>query len=148
MLFLTWCHHCKDISKHHAPLKAWASIKCNLNNNITCYSVVTYTAKLSNHTIPNKGSWAIDSPASTFEGLRYREIDMVNSYNWHKVETFEAKKYTLKSSNPMHPSKNRVNHHHNFSQTFIFTGNHWFLSLGGSVLTQSCRKSTSCVKVT
>ena len=40
----------------------------------------TYTAKLYNHTIPNKGSQVIDSPASTFEGLRYREIDTVNSY--------------------------------------------------------------------
>ena len=41
----------------------------------------TYTAKLYNNTIPNKGSQFIDSPASTFEGLRYREIDMANSYN-------------------------------------------------------------------
>ena len=32
------------------------SVSCNLNNNITCYNVVTYTAKLYNHTIPNKGS--------------------------------------------------------------------------------------------
>ena len=36
--------------------------------------MVTYTAKLYNHTIPNKGSQVIDSPASTFEDLRYREI--------------------------------------------------------------------------
>ena len=36
--------------------------------------MVTNTAKLYNHTIPNKGSQVIDSPASTFEGLRYREI--------------------------------------------------------------------------
>ena len=34
-----------------------------------------------NHTILTKGSQVIDSPASTFEGLRYREIDTVNSYN-------------------------------------------------------------------
>ena len=55
------------------------SIKCNLNyNNITCYNAVTYTAKLYNHTIPNKGSQVIDSPASTFEGLRYREIENGN----------------------------------------------------------------------
>ena len=45
------------------------------------YYAVTYTAKLYNHTIPNKGIHDINSPASTFEGLRYREIDMVNSYN-------------------------------------------------------------------
>ena len=43
--------------------------------------MVTYTTKLYNHTIPNKGSQVIDSPASIFEGLRYREIDMVNSYS-------------------------------------------------------------------
>ena len=36
---------------------------------MTCYNVVTYTAKLFNHTIPNKGSQVIDSPALTFEGL-------------------------------------------------------------------------------
>ena len=43
-------------------------------------NVVTYTAKLYiNYTIPNKRSQVIDSPTSTFEGLRYREIDMVNS---------------------------------------------------------------------
>ena len=35
--------------------------------------MVTYTAKLCNHTIPNKGSQIIDLPASTFEGLWYRE---------------------------------------------------------------------------
>ena len=45
------------------------SIKCNLNNNITCYNAVTYSAKLYNHTIPNKGSQVIDLPVSTFEGL-------------------------------------------------------------------------------
>ena len=45
--------------------------------------MVTYTAKWYNHTIPNKESQVIDLPASTFDGLRYREIlvDMVNSYN-------------------------------------------------------------------
>ena len=32
-------------------------------------------------TIPNKGSQIIDSPASTFEGLRYREMDVENSWN-------------------------------------------------------------------
>ena len=35
--------------------------------------MVTHTAKLYNHTIPNKGSQVIDSPALTFEGLSYRE---------------------------------------------------------------------------
>ena len=49
--------------------------------NITCYNVVTYTAKSYNRNIPNRGSQVIDSPATTFEGLRYTEIDMVNSYN-------------------------------------------------------------------
>ena len=37
--------------------------------------------KLYNHTTPNKGGQVIDSLSSTFEGLRYREVDMVNSYN-------------------------------------------------------------------
>ena len=46
-------------------------------------------------TIPNKGSQVIDQPASTFEGLRYREIDTVNSYNWYKGESLKAKTYTL-----------------------------------------------------
>ena len=32
--------------------------------------MVTYTAKLNNNTIPNKGSQIIDSPASSFEGLK------------------------------------------------------------------------------
>ena len=32
-------------------------------------------------TIPNKGSQIIDSPASTFGGLRYREMDVENSWN-------------------------------------------------------------------
>ena len=36
--------------------------------------MVTNTAKLYNHTIPNKGSQVIDLPASTFEGLWYREL--------------------------------------------------------------------------
>ena len=36
---------------------------------------------LYNHTILNKGSQVIDWPASTFEGLRNGEIDMVNNYN-------------------------------------------------------------------
>ena len=42
---------------------------------------VTHTTKLYNHTIPNKGNQVIDLSASTFEGLRHREMDMVNSYN-------------------------------------------------------------------
>ena len=42
-------------------------MKCSLNNNITWYNVVIWTAKLYNHTIPNKGSQVIDPPASTFE---------------------------------------------------------------------------------
>ena len=33
--------------------------------------------KLYNQTTPNKGSQFVDSPASTFEGLRYREIDLI-----------------------------------------------------------------------
>ena len=45
--------------------------------------MVTYTAKLYNHTIPNKGSQVIDSPASTFEGLRYREIDMIQNLKYN-----------------------------------------------------------------
>ena len=63
------------------------------------------TAKLYNHTIPNKGRQVIDSPASNFEGLRYKEIDVVNSYNKYKVESLKAKRYALQSSNPLHPGK-------------------------------------------
>ena len=44
--------------------------------------MVTYTAKLYNPTIPNKGSQVNDSLALAFEGLRCREIDMINSYNF------------------------------------------------------------------
>ena len=86
--------------------------------------MVTYTAKLYNNTIPNKGSQAIDSPASSFEGLRYREIDMVNSSNYYKLESLKAKRYTLQSSNPMHPSKNGVNslllNIHAYKKSLIF----------------------------
>ena len=68
------------------------SIECNLNNNVECYNVVAHIAKLYNHTIPHKGSQVTDSPASTLEGLGYREIDMVNSYNSYKVESLKAKR--------------------------------------------------------
>ena len=57
--------------------------------------MVTYTAKLYNHTIPNKGSQVLDLPALTFEGLRYREIDMVNNYYLYKVESLKGTIYTL-----------------------------------------------------
>ena len=73
------------------------SINCNLNNNITCYNVVTYTATLYNHTIPNKGSQVIDSPDLTFEGLRCGEIEMVNSYKLIQIWKFESQRHTLKS---------------------------------------------------
>ena len=75
--------------------------------------MVIYTAKLYNQTIPNKGSQVIDSLCFNFWGLiRYRQIDMVNSYNEYKVESLKAKRYTLQSSDPMHPFKKRVNYHH------------------------------------
>ena len=70
-----------------------------------------------------------------FEGLTYREIDMANSYNLYKVESFKAKRYILQSLHTMHPSKERINYHHNFSLTLMLTGNHLFLSQGGTVLT-------------
>ena len=71
--------------------------------------MVTYKAELYNHTIPKKGSQVIES--------------------------LKAKRYTLQSSDPMHPSKKRVNYHQNFSQMFMLTENHFFLSLGGTVFT-------------
>ena len=40
---------------------------------------------------------------------------MANSYNLYKVESFKAERYTLQSLHPMHPSKERVNYHHNLS---------------------------------
>ena len=70
--------------------------------------MVTYTAKLYNHTIPDKGS----------------QVHMANSYNLYKVESFKAERYTLQSLHPMHPSKERVNYHHNLSLTLMLTGNH------------------------
>ena len=51
---------------------------------------------------------------------------MANSYNLYKVESFKAKRYTLQSSNPMHPSKERVNYHHNFSLTLRYGKIYWF----------------------
>ena len=50
-----------------------------------------------NHTIPNKGCQVIV--------LRYREIDMVDSYNQKRVESLKIKRDTLQSSNPIHTSK-------------------------------------------
>ena len=47
----------------------------------------------------------------------------------------KAKRYALKASSPMHSSKNRVYYHLNFYQTFMLTGNQYFLSIGGTVLT-------------
>ena len=70
-----------------------------------------------------------------FRGLMVERIDIVNSYNWYKVESLKAKRYTWQSSDPMHPSKRRVIYHHTFSQMFMLTGNHLFLSLGGTVFT-------------
>ena len=75
---------------------------------MTCYNAVTYTAKLYNHTIPDKGS----------------QVHMADSYNLYKVESFKAERYTLQSLHPMHPSKERVNYHHNLSLTLMLTGNH------------------------
>ena len=46
-----------------------------------------------NHAIPNKEGQVIDKPASTFEGLRYKEINMVNSYNFYEVESLKAEIY-------------------------------------------------------
>ena len=67
------------------------------------------------------------------------EIDMVNSYNWHKVESLKAERYTLQSSNPKHPSKYGVNNHHNFSQniyaygkSFIFVSWWYFITINSS----------------
>ena len=50
-----------------------------------CYNAVTYTAKLYNHTNPDKGS----------------QVHMANSYNLYKVESFKAERYTLQSLHPM-----------------------------------------------
>ena len=76
-----------------------------------------------NHTIPNKGCQVIVSPASTFEGFRYREIDMVDSYNQKRVESLKIKRDTLQSSILFILAK-KVNYHFNFSQKFMLTGNH------------------------
>ena len=60
---------------------------------------------------------------------------MVNSYNKYKFESLKAKRYTLQSSDPIHPDKRRVIYHHNFFQMFMLTGNLLFVSLGGTVST-------------
>ena len=100
--------------------------------------MVTYTAKLNNHTIPNRGSQVIDSRAATSEGF-----NMVNSYNQYKVESLKTKRYTLQSSNPMHPRKRRVISHNNFSQMFMSTENHLFLSLGGTACIYNSSANTN-----
>ena len=51
---------------------------------------------------------------------------MANSYNLYKVESFKAERYTLQSLHPMHPSKERVNYHHNFSLTLRYGKIYWF----------------------
>ena len=51
---------------------------------------------------------------------------MANSYNLYKVESLKAKRYTLQSSNPIHPTKERVNYHHNFSLTLCYGKIYWF----------------------
>ena len=48
-------------------------------NDIACHNDITYKAKLYKHKISIKGSQVVDSLASTFEGLRHREKDMLNS---------------------------------------------------------------------
>ena len=77
-----------------------------------------------NHTIPNKGCQVIVSPASTFEGLRYREIDMVDIYNKKK----KLKVWKLREIHYNHQIlfilAKKVNYHFNFSQKFMLTGNH------------------------
>ena len=54
---------------------------------------------------------------------------MVNSYHEYKVESVKAERYTLQSSNPMHPSKSRVNFCHIFSYACMLAGSHYFLWL-------------------
>ena len=71
----------------------------------------------------------IDSPTSTFEGLRYREISMVSSYNYYKVEILKAKRNTIQSSNPVHPGKKRVNYQPNRYHSMVF-----YSSTSGGVL--------------
>ena len=69
-------------NNHHAVMKVWARVFNAIKITISHVTMWQPTQKkVYNRTIPNKGSPVIDSPASTFEGLRYKEIDMVNSYN-------------------------------------------------------------------
>ena len=67
--------------KHHALMKAWARLFNAIQ--ITILHVTMWQLTQQNYiiTISNKGSQVIDSPASTIEGLGYKEIGMVNSYN-------------------------------------------------------------------
>ena len=125
------------------------SIYCNLNNNIACYNVVTYTATLYNHTIPNKGSQVIDSPDLTFEGLRCGEIEMVSSYKLIQIWKFQSQRHTLKSKNPRHPSENRVNYYRFFTQKIYAYRKSllFFILLGGTVLTIVLPKQTHFLKL-
>ena len=49
---------------------------------------------------------------------------MANSNNLYKVESLKAERCTLQSLDPRHTGKERVNYHHNFSQTIMLTGNY------------------------
>ena len=67
-----------------------------------------YTAKLYNHTIPNKGNQVIDSKITINKKLKVRKLKDIH-YN-HQTLCILAKK--------------RVNYRHNVSQTFRLTENH------------------------
>ena len=68
--------------KSYAIMKAWAKVFNAIQIIILHDTMWQLTQQnLYDQTIPNKGSQVIDSPASTFKGLKYKEIDMVNSYN-------------------------------------------------------------------
>ena len=67
---------------------------------------------------------------------------MVDSYNWYKVESLKAKRYTLQSSNPMHfTRKGSVTtitspKHSNLQESLIFV-TRWYCTYNSSTDTNA-----------
>ena len=60
---------------------------------------------------------------------------MVNSYNYYKVERLKAERYYNHKTLSILAKIGQLQYCTAFSQTFMLTGSHKFLSAGGTVLT-------------